>query len=511
MKELFLPFSSFRARMVIFMAAMSVVTTAALYSINQRLEARIRDQLNRHLHDLTLAINIGYSSLPRDRYLYTFIQQGEFIRPDGNERLSITPHSIVRHILVIDEQGKIKDSTERDEIDKPLPIAIGNLPQMDIMDIGDVMRDADASGSDQELTMTYPALTEKGEHKIIIVVSMSQLNRVVREASRDRLIAMGVLGLLMILIIAVVSWRFTRPITVLARAANRVKAGDVDFQVPVAQRDEIGALAATFNEMLAGLRSKRELEEELQRAERSAVVGRLASGIAHEIRNPLNFINLSIDHLREKFAPPVDGARAEFTRILGTIKDEIGRLNRLVSDFLSYGRPAQLKLAETSARSLIEEVIGLVSAQAEQQGVRIMVQEAGDQSNHLRADAKQLKTCFSNLVINAIQAMPGGGQLAIALRQRGPDLRIEFADTGLGIAPEAIENIFEPYYSTKETGIGLGLPLTKKIIEEHGGQITVASELGAGTTFTVTLPREPNGREQSAAQPSEVVQPTLVK
>jgi signal transduction histidine kinase len=273
----------------------------------------------------------------------------------------------------------------------------------------------------------------------------------------------------------------------------------------------LGALTETFNEMLAGLRSKEELEEQLQRAERSAVVGRLASGIAHEIRNPLNFINLSIDHLREQFAPAAEASRAEYARILGTIKDEIGRLNRLVSNFLSYGRPARLKLLEVDARSLVEEVVGLVRAQAEQQGVRVVVtevegDEAARRSDHfLRADAELIKTCFSNLVINSLQAMPEGGELKVTLRPRGPAVEIEFADTGSGIAPEALGQIFEPYYSTKETGIGLGLPLTKKIIEDHGGEIAVTSEPGAGTTFTVTLPREPAPRPQPQPWPQTVL------
>jgi signal transduction histidine kinase len=238
----------------------------------------------------------------------------------------------------------------------------------------------------------------------------------------------------------------------------------------------------------------------LQRAERSAVVGRLASGIAHEIRNPLNFINLSIDHLQASFAPKEESMRAPYAHILTTIKDELARLNRLVTDFLSYGRPAKLKVRELDARVLIEEVRDLVRAKADEQGVKIDIARNGaghaDIHTLIQGDAEQIKTCFSNLMINAVQAMPGGGELQVTMRPvdshpANPHLEIEFADTGSGILPENLGQIFEPYFSTKETGIGLGLPLTKKIIEEHGGQITVASEVGAGTTFTVTLPRTP--------------------
>ena len=305
------------------------------------------------------------------------------------------------------------------------------------------------------------------------------------------MIVFALLGLLLIVAIAIFTKRITRPIMELGQAAGKVTDGNLEFNVPVSGPKEMRALSQTFNEMLSGLRSKRNLEELLQRAERSAVVGRLASGIAHEIRNPLNFINLSIDHLRAAFAPKDESPRAQYTHILTTIKDELARLNRLVSDFLGYGRPAKLKLREIDARSLIEEVRDLVNTHAEQHDVKVDIEQNGDGDSKLQGDAELIKTCFSNLMINAIQAMPSGGSLNISLRPDNGFLEIKFTDTGVGIMPEDLAQIFEPYYSTKDTGIGLGLPLTKKIIEEHGGEINVESAPGRGTTFTVTLLREP--------------------
>ena len=495
------PFSSLRARIVFFATAMLLVAICALYFINRRLEERSLHHMEEYMEAVTLAVGLAVSSFPSEQYLYETLEQ------QGEGRLTVAPGGIIRHILVVDEAGKIVDSTDRNDIGTLLQAGISNLPPMSP---GDLRGDEGEREQEQERTITWRAETSKGRRTVITVVSMTGLQRVVGEATRDRLVATASLGLLLILLTGAITWRFTRPIDELARAASRVAAGDLDFQVPVGPRDEVGVLSETFNGMLVGLRSKRELEEKLQRAERSAVVGRLASGIAHEIRNPLNFINLSIDHLREKFAPASgEAARAEYTRILGAIKDEIGRLNRMVSDFLSYGRPARLKLHEVSARAILEEVMGLVGTQAEQQHVRLTVweevepeREASD-GDSLRADPEQLKTCFSNLTINAIQAMPEGGALEIVIRPRGPEVEVEFSDTGSGIAPEALGQIFEPYYSTKETGIGLGLPLTKKIIEEHGGRIAVRSEPGAGTTFTLTLPREPAGprRPAPAEQP----------
>ncbi|MGH9855434.1 MAG: sensor histidine kinase, partial [Blastocatellia bacterium] len=184
-----------------------------------------------------------------------------------------------------------------------------------------------------------------------------------------------------------------------------------------------------------------------------------------------------------------------------------------VGDFLSYGRPARLKLREINARGLIEEVMSLVRAQADQQGVRISIEEKASDNGatgdiHFRGDAEQLKTCFSNLAINAVQAMADGGALRFTLRPRKNNFQFEVADSGPGIAPEALEQIFEPYFSTKETGIGLGLALTRKLIEDHGGRITVSSEAGAGATFTVILPREPAPDRQAAFSPRPALNTT---
>lgn len=480
-KALFRPLTSFRAQLIAFIVATLLLTALIISVVNQRLERRTTNQVDEYIRAITLANDIIYQSFPSDKYVYEFVNQ----EPAGG--LVINSDSIIRHILVVDENGKIINSSERDDVNKQLPEEISQLP---MLRKGDIKRDTDASLSEQERTMTYSLETDRGKRNVIVVISMDHLQRVKEEVERDRWLVLIGLGLLLIFVIAVFSKRLTQPIVELGRAAQRVTQGKLDFNVPVAGPQEVSQLAATFNEMLAGLRRSRDLEEQLQRAERSAVVGRLASGIAHEIRNPLNFINLSIDHLREAFAPQAEAQRATYTHILTTIKDEIARLNRLVSDFLSYGRPARLKLREVDARALIEEVRDLVGAQSAQQNVRINIEQNGNGKATLQADPEQLKTCFSNLMINAVQAMPEGGVLNVVLGMDTTRIEIEFRDSGVGIAPAALAQIFEPYYSTKETGIGLGLPLTKKIIEEHGGQISVRSEEGQGATFTVTMPRQ---------------------
>ncbi len=481
---LFKRFSSFRAQMIAFIVGTLVLTGIVISVVNQYLEKRTTNQVNEYIRAISLANDALYQSLPSDKYLYEFVNKPS---ADGVAGLTVNADSIIRRIVVVDEKWRVINSTEERDLGQQLSAEIRELPALRK---GDIKLDAHTPGDEQDLTMGYALETDKGKRNVIVVISMNRLQRVKEGVERDRTIMLIPLGVLLIFLVMVFSKRFTKPIAELGQAARNVTAGNLDITVPVTGPEEVKALSKTFNEMLSGLLIKKELEEQLQRAERSAVVGRLASGIAHEIRNPLNFINLSIDYLREKYAPQADTPRAEYTRILTTIKDELARLNRLVSDFLSYGRPAKLKIREVDARSLIEEVRDLVATQSEQQGVNISVQQNGNGNAKLNADAEQLKTCFSNLMINAVQAMPEGGTLKVTVSPNSSLIGFEFADTGTGIPPEALEQIFEPYYSTKDTGIGLGLPLTKKIIEEHGGEIAVKSEQNKGTIFTVTLPRD---------------------
>jgi signal transduction histidine kinase len=291
-------------------------------------------------------------------------------------------------------------------------------------------------------------------------------------------------------------WRFTRPITDLSVAARRVAEGDLNVRVPGDDRtDEMGQLAARFNEMTAELEKSKELEDQLRQAEKSAVVGRLGSAIAHEIRNPLNYINLTLDHLRAKFPPPDDSDLAMFRKLIGQIKTEVARINQQISDFLNYSRPASVELQEVTARQLVENSLRIVEGQAEENNIKIAVIEH-ENVPPVFGDPEYLRSVFNNLFINAIQAMGNeGGNLTIKIERDAADdcVKFEITDTGNGIPAENLSKIFEPYFSTKETGTGLGLAIVQKIVDVHNGTIEVKSEEGKGTKFTVRLPKSDNG------------------
>lgn len=288
------------------------------------------------------------------------------------------------------------------------------------------------------------------------------------------------------------AFRFTRPINTLVNATTRVAQGDLDVALPEEGSDEMGRLAHTFNEMVARLRESRQLQQRLNEAEKLSLLGRFAGTVAHEVRNSLNFINLSIDQIRAKHLG-MEGSRArEIERNLARVKDEVGRLNRLVNDFLTAGRQTPPELAPCDLRAVIDEAVAIVEKQANTQEISIHI-NLPRELPRLEADAGQMKTCFLNILTNAVQAMPQGGRIRVSAAFLVPNgeperLQIRFADTGPGISPADRERIFAPYFSTKATGFGLGLAITRKIVEEHGGRIFAADGATRGTLMVVELP-----------------------
>jgi signal transduction histidine kinase len=273
-----------------------------------------------------------------------------------------------------------------------------------------------------------------------------------------------------------------------------VAGGDFDVQVPADRTDEMGTLAASFNEMTARLGRARQLEIQLHQAEKGAVVGRLAAAIAHEIRNPLNYINLTLDHLRSSFAPADPKKHDTFVRLTEQLKTEVARINRHISDFLKYSRPTKLELQGVDVRAEAEDALRIIEPRVEERGIQTEIVQDGELPKIL-ADPESLRSVFTNLVINAVEAIDGsGGTVSIHLSKANNDsVRIEISDTGCGIPADDIGKVFEPYFSTKDTGTGLGLAIVKKAIEDHGGTIAISSKQGSGTTFTITLPVEEKG------------------
>lgn len=469
----------FRARLVSVMVAMLVVTAVITYFLNLRAERQIEDQVNADINVLIQAIDIAQSSLGSEEYLDDLVRKSKLEAQFEGHRV---------HVFVVNAENRIVDSSDANQIGQAIPLTqIANQPTALEDRIAESIGEWSSVTSRDRHTFIFPVDTTKGKYYLVVVRSMQYLNEVIRETFRRRLlVSIGIFGLAVIVAVGL-AHHFTRPISALTQAVERVAAGQLDAHVAISRRDEIGELAKTFNSMIEQLRHQRELEEQLAQAERSSIVGRIASGIAHEIRNPLNYINLSIDHLGSKCQPEDLHLREQFSKLLSSVKKEITRLNRIVTDFLNYGRPAKLSPQTINIHALIEDTVEIVRQKAGDQNVQIRVNQR-EPVEEIRGDAEQLKSCFSNIIINAIQAMPQGGTLDIEIMGEVRGVRVNIRDTGIGISSDSLSRIFEPYYSTKEAGIGLGLAITKRIIEMHQGAVKVTSTRGKGTEFSIVLP-----------------------
>ena len=226
----------------------------------------------------------------------------------------------------------------------------------------------------------------------------------------------------------------------------------------------------------------------MRQADRLATIGRLSANIAHEIRNPLASVSGAIEALARELPPdPIQG------RLVEIVLRESERLNRLITDFLDYARPAPLTLVDLDVARLVEEVLVLLEHRRAPDGpkvVKVVNEIAGPLP--VRADPQLLRQVLWNLCLNAVQAMPDGGELRVGGRRHDAGwIRVWVADTGSGIAEEDKPHVFEPFYSTKPTGTGLGLASVDRIIQDHGGQIEAHSRPGEGTVMTLTLPAAP--------------------
>jgi signal transduction histidine kinase len=499
--------NTFRVRLLLVLALLLIATLGVQFYLNYREERRVALTIAKQEQALAASVALALESLPRtDKYLFDIDREHPV--PLRQE------HRSVMNVLVVREDGRVDDSL--DPAYKPKTLDDGTyhysylseltLPRR-IVDTGQYTGDfrrllpatspAGPPVAGESRAFVIPVRTDKGLNYIIVVLGMQEGapgSAGHREALQPLLYTLAVM-LVAIVAAALLVLRFTRPIQELSTAARRVAAGDFRFSVPSAARsDEIGQLSRVFNEMLAGLGRLREVESRLHQAERSAVVGRLASAIAHEIRNPLNYINLSLDHLRTSLAPNDPQKRAVVEKLTDQLKSEVQRINARITEFLSYTRPAKLDMERVDLRAVLEDALRIVEGEAKERGIETSLVADGGAARVV-GDTESLRSLFTNLIINGVQAVEGrnggGGRLTIRLSHEDAGrVRVEVSDTGAGIPPESISQVFEPYFSTKETGTGLGLAIVKKAVDDHHGAITVTSKPGEGTTFTITLPTE---------------------
>lgn len=264
------------------------------------------------------------------------------------------------------------------------------------------------------------------------------------------------------------------------------------YELAQASRRQEQRYRATLEELAAANRSLQEAEATIRRSERLAALGQLSAGLAHELRNPLGTIRASAEMLKKSVAAHDEVA----SELAGFISSEVDRMNSLVTRFLEFARPMELRLETCELAEVIDRAIARVERDSGA-GRAVIYKNYSPDIRPFPMDAELLERVIYNLVLNAVQASPPGGAVTVKTRPAGEAVEISVIDRGAGIEPKHLENIFNPFFTTKPDGVGLGLSIVSKIVDQHGGTMSVESEAGRGSVFRVYLPTKPAGAASS--------------
>lgn len=462
------------AKLVIIMMSLLVLTMLTLFILNQFAQTDLVNEIQESSQEISKAVQMSIADLTSETEtsrLTEFLNQA---RQKG-----------INEINIINSEGEIIDSSD--------PEKIGKRRELKKLEKGvhAARRSTEASVLSQRRYEVVVPVIVGDEHLGYVQINMLLDNiRDIQHANFiKRLFATCMVFTVGIALAVFLSRRYTEPIHNLVEHFKRISAGDLSVTIPVKSEDEIGELAAGFNNMVEKLREREALEKRLYEAEHLSRVGQLASGIAHEIRNPLNYISLAIDHIKAEMLPACNEKQGELTELTDKIKEEVRRANYMVLNFMNYGRPLKLRRGLVPYREILDKVLPLLDERLAEQRVTITTDISPDVPP-LWVDQELLRNCILNFINNAAQAMPEGGTISLgaSLEPGGERVRLAFGDQGCGIAEEDLSKIFQPYFTTKDVGIGLGLAITERVVREHGGEIVVDSIVGRGTTFSVLLP-----------------------
>lgn len=313
--------------------------------------------------------------------------------------------------------------------------------------------------------------------------------------ARQTLILIAAAGAVAVCAVVLVVWAvlIQRPLMEMQKKIAQLRDGDLNVTVNFAdQQDEIGDLGRNFNETVRQLRESREeiqrlYRTQMSRAEHLATLGELAAGLAHEIRNPLAGIAGVIDIIGRDLPESSPGRQ-----VLAEVQGEVLHIKNILSDLLDYARPKSPQFHEADLNSTAERAVALARQQVISRPIEIVLVK--DESlPPVEHDPGQIQQVLLNLLLNGIQALDGKGQVRVELGSEIGFARVKVRDTGRGISPDALPNLFRPFFTTKGQGTGLGLSLARRIVESHGGRIEVSSAPGEGTAFVVWIPQRKAG------------------
>jgi signal transduction histidine kinase len=359
---------------------------------------------------------------------------------------------------------------------------------------------------------TFHAMPLTGRNgEVLGVLLLGSSRKELVTLRREILKTAALVALAALLIGLLVSWwvsrRITRPVEELANGARDVASGRWDTHIDVKGSDEIGQLAAAFNDMTKTLASQK---EKLVQTERVAAWRELARRLAHELRNPLFPLQITVENLQRARQLGPQQFQEVFSEATATLKAELANLNSIVGRFSDFSKMPAPQFTRVNVNEVLRNAVRLFEPQFTAVGKPSIATEffLSESLPEIDADPDLLHRAFQNLLLNALDAMPAGGTITLKSSDAGESVRIEVADTGKGLTPEECSRLFTPYYTTKQLGTGLGLAIVQSVVSDHHGAISVSSEEGRGAAFRIDLPKRQSGvvvksREDSASHEAE--------
>lgn len=472
---------SLRTQLLLILLFILLISISSLSIISARSEELIIDKVTDDLDDITKAIQISVEELT--------------YRGDNTQRLKSYVDMLnrkgVKEISIISDDAQVIASSNPKKIgttENPKKIAGQDRGAQKKNLIITAKLGEESKKEGQRLYNVIMPVSVKGQNLGYIHISMilddykllQRRNHLKRILST--LFAFGI-GIVASLILAD---RYTNPIKKIANASRKIAEGKL-VRIPKTERkDEIGVLVRSFNEMVEKLAERKDLEEKLKKTEQLSMIGQFASGIAHEIRNPLNFLSLSIGHIKERLAEEGISEGDDINNLLDDLKKELYRVNELIHNFLFVGKPIILNKGWVSSEALMQDALYMVADKV-REGIEITcVRPEGDLQ--IYCDREYMRMCLINLILNSAQAIEDKGSIVVTFAADEGATSISVTDNGKGVEGENIDKIFEPYYSTKKLGIGLGLTITKRLVEEHAGTISAESIAEEKTVITIRVP-----------------------
>jgi len=459
-----------RSQLLIVMLLMTLVFTGTFLYIQQKNEEKIFDLIQSQINSFSKAIEVSVEQITANGATdeLRLKQYIDDLKKKGIQEISIL-------------------SSDQKVIASSNPMRIGSKMSVAKDELFIEASIGEEGGKPKKVyNVIVPIIIKSGLIGYIhLTMHFEDFEKLSKQMLYKRIIITLLILSLGIILSIYISHSYTKPINSLINSVKEIANGESP-QIPENARGELGELAISLQDMIERLNERKKLERELKNLQQQAMLGQLASGIAHEVRNPINLISLTIDYLNsiDLFSQTIsaEDIKMHFNRI----KEEIVRINHIISNFFELGKDLKLNKVNIRSDVLINEVISLVEPKFRSHKINIE-RDFEIPPPLVNVDIDKMKSCFLNIILNSIEAMPNGGELIIKIYSSDNRVSFEFTDSGLGISQENMFHIFDPFFTTKRHGIGLGLAIAKKIVEAHSGDIKVDSTVGKGTKITILI------------------------